>query len=141
MSSAQKRQFRPGQPPGEGHALAKLTDQKVRGIHARVLAGESCAKVARDLGIHVRTVEDICHGRSWKHLGLPPIPPRRGAKKPGSKLTEQDVPVIYRRLQDGDSISQVARDYDVNRTVIADIWYGRKWKHVPRTSPRTKVWE
>ncbi len=141
MSQSPQRQLQAGQPPGEQHARSRLTEEKVRDIHARVTAGEACTVVALAFDVSARTVEEISKGRSWKHLNLPPVPTKQGSRKPGSKLTEADIPKVHRRIQEGYSIGRVARDFGVSRTCIADIWHGRTWKHVPRPVSRVRAWE
>ncbi len=138
---AKGRRLRPGQPPGERHAMARLTEKQVRCLHQRLAAGEPYAELAVEYGVHVDTLTALAKRRSWSHLGLPAIPARQGSGKPSARLTEEDIPAIILRIRSGDTIGQVARDYGVGRTAISDIWHGKKWKHVPRPAVRTRVWE
>lgn len=142
MEEDGKRRLRRGQPPGERHSQARLKESQVREIHASVLAGVTLQHLAEKYGVHVRTIEAIAKGTTWKHLGLEAVPTRRGAERPGSKLTEEDIHLIRARIQTGESISEVARDYRVSRTTISNIWEGKTWKHVPvKPISRRRAWE
>ena len=56
---------------------------------------------------------------------------RRGSANPNSVLTEDAVAVIKRRLRDGESSTQISREYGVHQSAIRAIGYGITWKHVP----------
>jgi hypothetical protein len=121
----------PGQPPGEEHAMAKLTDSAVRDIHRRVREGEWQAQVAEDYGVCVETVEFIVRGRTWRHLGLRPLPRRRGSDKPGAKLTEEQVVEMRRRAARGEKGAVLASEFGVGRTTVFNIIKRNRWAHVP----------
>ena len=59
-------------PPqiGESNYGAKLTEGKVREVHARVLAGESRADLCEEFGVKLGALQNILTGKTWKHLGL-----------------------------------------------------------------------
>lgn len=50
---------------GSGCHLAKLTENDVREIRARIENGESQRPIARDYGIHQGTVSKIARGQTW----------------------------------------------------------------------------
>lgn len=136
------RPLKPGQPAGENHASARLTEDHVREILQRLLAGDKQADIAADFNVSRSHISHIRRGRSWAHLtagGGVPIQERQGSRRASAKLTESDIPTILQRIESGESVSKVARSYNVGVTTISDIWHGRRWKHVPRA--RTKVWE
>lgn len=56
---------------GESHTHAKLTDEQVRQIRARVLQGEMMADLAREFAVHFTTISGIIHRKSWKHIPWP----------------------------------------------------------------------
>jgi hypothetical protein len=136
------RTLRRGQQAGQEHPAAKLTETQAKEILARLEAGELQKDLADEYGV---TPSCICHlaaGTSWPHLGGVKQEVKRGSARPSAKLTEEDIPVIIRRVERGESLTAVARSYSVGRTTIADIWYGRRWTHVPRpTSRRRAVYE
>jgi len=54
-----------------------------------------------------------------------------GEKVGTSKLTAEDVVDIRRRHAEGDTVSDLARDYSMSRRGIRFIVIRRNWKHVP----------
>ncbi len=121
----------PGQPPGEDHAMAKLTDQQVRDIHRRVEGGERQDQIAKAYKVCVDTVEFIARGRTWRHLDLRPLPRRKGSNRPGAKLTEKAVVEIRRRAEMGEKREDLASEFGVGKTTVFNIIKRRKWAHVP----------
>lgn len=53
---------------GESINTAKLTEEKVREIKRRLLAGEAPAKIAPDFGVTAPAVFSIKNRRTWKHV-------------------------------------------------------------------------
>jgi len=49
---------------------------------------------------------------------------------PNAKLTEEDVTIIKKRLQKGETQTAISRDYRVDQTLIGFIHRGVIWKHV-----------
>jgi hypothetical protein len=58
----------------------------------------------------------------------------RGSKCPTAKLNELQVAVIKTRLICGARLTDLAREYGVNKSTIYDIKKGRKWSHLPPLS-------
>ena len=54
---------------GERQGSAKLTADQVREIRARNAAGESCYAMAKDYPVNKVTLQRICYGRGWLHVG------------------------------------------------------------------------
>lgn len=57
-----------------------------------------------------------------------------GSKHPGAKISESDIPLIRKRLMDGESSSAIAKNYSVNRRQIYKIKKGKAWSHVKENS-------
>ncbi len=58
---------------GEQQASAKLTDQAVREIRRAADAESGCKKelageLAARFGVHVKTIEKVIRGASWRHV-------------------------------------------------------------------------
>lgn len=53
-----------------------------------------------------------------------------GSRKSDAILTESDVPVIRERMQSGERVADIARDYGVSKAAIYNIKSGRSWSHV-----------
>lgn len=58
---------RPTGRKGEKAAPAVLTDEKVKAIKSR-LPKETSAKLAREFKVSHGAIQDIKHGRTWKHI-------------------------------------------------------------------------
>lgn len=57
---------------GEKNVRAKLTAEQVVEIRRRVVDdGESVASIADELGLHHSSVQDLCRGVTWRHIGGP----------------------------------------------------------------------
>lgn len=53
---------------GENHRCAKLTEEQVRELRARVAAGERQADLAREAGISRASMSKMILRESWKHV-------------------------------------------------------------------------
>ena len=137
------RQLSRGQPKGQKHARAKLSEDDVKTILKRLSQGEKQQVLADEYEVSRSNISRIKTGDTWSHLGGTEIPARVGSDRGSSKLTEDDVKLILDRIERGESLSAVARAFQVGRTTVADIWHGRRWKHIPRktSTRRRKVYD
>ena len=102
----------------------KLTEKEVREIYQRVKGGESSQKkAAEQFNVTQETVNDICRGVTWKHLGLKPLDVR-------AKLKENDVHEIYQRVKSGESQGKTAKEFGISHKTASDICRGATWKHL-----------
>lgn len=62
----------PPQPPGEEHAMAKLTEDQVRQIRADYKGGESQRSIGKRYGVTRSTIQLIVTGKRWAHVTTPP---------------------------------------------------------------------
>ncbi len=53
---------------GEDVFGAKLTEQKVSAIRARIAAGDRNPPIANDFGVSISTIHLIRHNRIWRHV-------------------------------------------------------------------------
>lgn len=53
---------------GEAKPQAKLTDDKVREIRQKYRTGTSIARLARDYGVGVSTMNQVVKKITWKHV-------------------------------------------------------------------------
>lgn len=68
---------------GEKNPRAKLTAQQVLEIRCAVVYdGESVASVAEALGLHHSSVQDLCRGITWRHVGGPLLGASQEADEP-----------------------------------------------------------
>lgn len=78
---------------GEKNVRAKLTAEQVVEIRRRVVDdGESVASVAEELGLHHSSVQDLCRGVTWRHVGGPLL----GAQQ---EVEDREIAVGTGRLQ------------------------------------------
>lgn len=62
------RNTRRRQAHGQGHGLAKLTDEVVRDIKQRLAAKQTGRSIAKLHGVHESTVSMIKRGHYWRHI-------------------------------------------------------------------------
>lgn len=126
-------------PYGAQAPTAKLTDEQVLQIKARLAQGETARDAAKIFNVSRQTVDYIKSGKYWSHVvysdltpeQLASIPVRQlGTEKWNAKLTESDVFSIKHRLRRGEVIAQIAREYGVAAATISKINLGLTWKHV-----------
>lgn len=131
------------QKRGESHAAAKLTADQVtaarREVADAVGRGEkpNFGAIGARYGCTVQHVQALAKRVSWKHLedGVPAwVPGPRGCLVGDEyrKLTEPDVIRIKQRLQRGERICDIARDYadTVCRGTIDAIAQGKSWAYI-----------
>ena len=53
---------------GEEHPVAKLDTDTVQEIRRLYREGRSLTKLARKFKVHIMTVSDVIHGKTWKHV-------------------------------------------------------------------------
>jgi len=54
----------------------------------------------------------------------------KGSRHHLAKLTEVDIPVIRNRIRTGESMTKIAKEYNVTKGVISHIKNGLNWTHV-----------
>lgn len=120
----------------------KLNQSTAQTILGRVAAGERQKDLAAEFGVSPATISNLVAGKSWPELQRPPkrvTPPR------GSKLTQDNIQTILRRLLAGEKPGVIALDFGVTRQAVANIKKGKTWKDVPRPDAarpaRKRVWE
>lgn len=52
---------------------------------------------------------------------------KKGSESGVSKLTEEQVKIIKKRLFQGESYIEISKDYSVHMTTIYSIWKGKSW--------------
>jgi hypothetical protein len=55
-----------------------------------------------------------------------------GERAGPSKLTEESVRALLKRLSDGVGYSEAGREFGLSRSGVRKLALGRTWKHVPR---------
>ena len=129
---------------GEKIGTSKLTDDLVKTIITRCLAGEPQSVVARDYGVSGPAVTHIMSGATWKHIPRPDMSRydasadrsrwnvRKGENHGSSKLTRAEAEEVIRRCAAGESHASVASRLGVGRTTVSMIARGENWAHLKR---------
>lgn len=52
-------------------------------------------------------------------------------RRPSKRIQLKDVPVIKKRIREGEFLNRIAADYDVNPGRISEIKTGQTFGHVP----------
>lgn len=89
--------------------------------------GISTTEISKKHNITIDYISDIKRGHRWGHIGN-----RDGLiVKPGKIiLNEEKVKIIKERLNNGERVRYIAKEYKVSETTISDIKHNRTWKHV-----------
>lgn len=122
-------------PADTYHEHRRLTAQEVSEIKGRLENGETCKAIALSIGMDESYVSRIATEEKWADVPWPtgrgraPIAWATGDKLPQTKLTIDQAREIKRRLAEGATPSQLAREYPVTRKTITAIRDGRIWKY------------
>ena len=52
-------------------------------------------------------------------------------QKPSRRIRAADVPMIKKRIRQGEFLNRIAADYDVNPGRISEIKTGKRWSNIP----------
>ena len=83
--------------------------------------------------INHSVVQDVLDRRTWCYLTENLIitkPSQKGSGHPNSKLNEQQVLEIKKRLLNGEKQKSIGNDFGVPQQTISDIKNGRSWRHL-----------
>lgn len=58
------------------------------------------------------------------------IPLNKGMYNPSAKISERQAKAIKQRLQDGETLTTIAEDYNISVSIVREIKFGRTWKHI-----------
>ncbi|MGD9925858.1 MAG: hypothetical protein AB7O60_14055 [Variibacter sp.] len=58
------------------------------------------------------------------------IKPSGSRRAPSYRIKPADVPIIKKRIREGDFLNRIAADFDVNPGRISEIKSGRKFAHI-----------
>lgn len=117
---------------GEKNSQAILTVSAIIEIREQVKSGKSRESLAQKYGVNASTITNIWLADSWQHIAgdVGEAIKLQGSNVHFAKLVESDIPIIKKRLLDGESRKRIAEDYKVDRGTIELIALGRIWKHV-----------
>jgi len=121
---------------GEDNPNAIKTDEEVIALRRDYVAGTPLSDLYVRYQVTKATIHDYTSGRSWKHLlGIDGSPTLEELKQEcarrrrnNSRLTQEDIPIIRKRLAAGEFCTVVAQDYGVSKMTIWDIKHHRTWR-------------
>lgn len=101
---------------------AKLTEQDIPVIWARLVAGDHAKDIIRDFAVTRPTISMIRSGKAWSHITrkLPPIPTSHG----NATLIDDEVRMIWERLVAGEPGRAIAREFGVCEATVSLIRSG-----------------
>jgi Autographiviridae endonuclease len=121
-------------PLGVMHHNAKLDEQKVRQIFQWYNEGKSAYYIAKVLCMGKASINSVLHGDTWKSVeGIVRIPRRQPGQRRFLKITEHDVPEIWRLYKEGVPMTAIGKQFHVTADRIADIIHLRSFAHVSRS--------
>jgi Mor family transcriptional regulator len=126
---------------GSRSALAKVTEEDVRGLRAEYADGATTVDLAPKYGLTQASVWRIVNGLSWQHVGGSTERPRGQGKRPASrtargedsvraKLTAPSVCEIRTRHAAGERVVDLSREYRISDAQVLRIVRGLSWRHL-----------
>jgi DNA-directed RNA polymerase sigma subunit (sigma70/sigma32) len=119
---------------GEQQSSSKLTDQKVKEIIEHL--NEKTYKIielAMMYDVDRRTIDSIKRGTSWTHIERESIASYNiGSNHHSSKLTENDVLEIKKKLKEGNysTLTSLAKEFGITVQSLHKIKTGKSWSHI-----------
>lgn len=118
---------------GSKSNLSLIDENKVIQIVNDINSGLTPKEVCKLHNIGISIVRSICQKRNWKHI-LQNLTIReigtKSQRQRCSKLNEEQVRNIKKRLSEGESHLTIAKEYNVSRTAILDIKKNKTWKDI-----------
>jgi group I intron endonuclease len=119
---------------GENHPFGKLKEAEAIAILTtdKLLTVQECAEKYHVTRI---VIEQLRRRKTWKHLDLPEVNTKStvkctGTKNGSSKLNEDDVRDIRKRLENKESCISIGKLYGVSNVTISNIRDKKIWTHV-----------
>lgn len=121
-----------------GYYLATVHDQRKEYVHAMVA---ECFLGPRPEGRDINHIdgvktnncvdnlEYVSHAENMAHASRTGLM-SQGSKHPNASLTEDDVRVIRARREAGDSLTELMRDFPVQKPALSMICNRKTWRHV-----------
>lgn len=100
---------------------SKLSYNDVICIHKKLLNGELCSKIAKDYGLSYGFVYAIREGKTWSRVTKRKYREKDRSKFKSYVFDNKTVLEIYKCLQKGERVCDLAEKYGVHRTTISRI--------------------
>lgn len=118
---------------GSKNGRAKLNETEVSEIKGLLWDGICTRVVAQNLGVALRSIDQIAGDNTWRSVPWPTDRPRVMIDHQllsAQKLTEDQVREIKRRLQNGERGRALGKEFGVTESNVSMIKSGRTWAHV-----------
>jgi len=119
---------------GSDKPTAKLSEEDIIPICETWDLGVTIADIAREYGVTDHTVRLVLLGKTWRHVPREPrslgTRPEGYVHMPNAKLCGETVMAIRQRYKRGESCGDLAVEYGVDRSTVADAVARRTWRHV-----------
>ena len=73
------------------------------------------------------------NSQNMKHAYSIGLKKAKGSKNGYAKITDEEAIKIFNRLNNGESPTEIAKDYPITRQAIYEMKWGKTWSHIPRT--------
>jgi len=112
-----------------------LTAEQVKVIKIMLLNGCLQSDITRRFKVSGNTISSISTGKVWSHLKVNGFIECKNTNKIGSqnkssKLNEISVKEIKNRILSGETLTSLAREYEVDQSTLSSIKHNKTWKHV-----------
>jgi predicted XRE-type DNA-binding protein len=114
--------FHGGFERGEGHKMAKLTEEQVAEIRRLYAAGEMQAQIAARFGISRPSISSIINGKHWAHTHDERLKEEGRKKRLG--LLDEQVAEIRRLYADGVFQRDIAARFGIAQSMVSRIVNG-----------------
>lgn len=110
----------------------KLSDQEVAHIFELRRQGLTMQQIADSFNppIEYKIVRYVLGRQSYTKVRCNRSLPKRGCYI--RKFKDQDIPTIYKRWLQGDTLRVIAADYGVCKKAISNIICGKTYQEIPR---------
>ena len=110
----------------------KLSEEDVRQMRQLYKEGHSMSALAERFGVTDASISYAVRGKTWKHVPGATLQRflRAGEQMGSSKLTEDAVREIRRRMSEGAYPSDLSMEYGVSPTTVVSAAKRKTWKHV-----------
>lgn len=98
--------------------MCSLANKQIVEIKRRALDGEKLSSIGRSYNMSIGHIKSICANE---------VEPRLYRK---NKLDDGKVRQIYKMRNDGKTLSDIAKTFDISRSLVSLIARGLRWKHL-----------
>lgn len=114
---------------GEDNKAAKLTEELVKEIKNKLTAGTSRKEIQVEYNVSKTLIQQLATGQIWGHVESD-YEYKKLVVNGNAKLTAETVKEIKRDQEGGMSLRETVEKYNISRSTVQQIRYGKTWKDV-----------